>query len=63
MQRRVRIVFERIARESGGGRWERVDAGAERDEVERVIWEHVVQLEGGVEGPVRRLWEEHLLTS
>jgi len=61
MQRRVRLVFERIGKESG--RWERVDAGAERDVVESVIWGYVEKLEGNIEEPGKRLWEEHQPTN
>jgi len=57
----VRLVFERIGKESG--RWERVDAGAERDVVESVIWGYVEKLEGNIEGPGKQLWEEHLPTN
>jgi len=61
MQRRVRGLFERIGKESG--RWVVVDAGKQREAVRDDIWEHVEPLKGGVDGPVKRLWEVHLLTS
>jgi len=73
VQRRVRGVFDRIGREMGGdgdgdaaeqsGRWMKVDAGHEMDVVEGVIRGYVEPLAGGVERPVMRLWEEHLLQS
>jgi len=71
VQRRVRGVFDRIGKEmfvsEGGeegvnasGRWIKVDAGEEKDVVQGVVWALVEPLVGGVEGPVKRLWEEHL---
>jgi len=68
MQRRVRVVFDRIGKEMGSGvgeaepgeRWVKVDAGDEKDIVEGVIWELVKPLMNGVEKPIMRLWEEHL---
>jgi dTMP kinase len=60
MQRRVREVFERIGKESG--RWVVVDAGKQKEDVHEDIWGHVEPLKGGVDSPMKRLWEEHLLT-
>jgi hypothetical protein len=39
----------------------KIDVGHEKDIVEGVIWEFVKPLMNGVEKPVMRLWEEHLL--
>jgi len=69
MQRRVRVVFDRIGKEMGSGageaeldeRWVKVDAGHEKDIVEGVIWELVKPLMNGVEKPMMRLWEENCL--
>ena len=69
MQKRVRGVFERIqgemsaggGEEEGGRRWTKVDAGNDKDVVQGIIWDLVEPLLGGIEGPVNRLWEEHLL--
>lgn len=68
MQARVREVFKEIGREmhprrvfasrgAGGTRWVEVDAGREREVVEREVWGLVRPLvEGGVVGPVGKLW-------
>jgi dTMP kinase len=65
VQRRVRGVFDRIGKEmlvseGGSGRWTKVDAGEEKDVVQGEVWALVEPLVGGVQGPVKRLWEEHL---
>ncbi|KAF8199078.1 thymidylate kinase-domain-containing protein [Pholiota molesta] len=66
VQQRVRAVFKEIGREMdrrrffaprAAPRWVEVDAGRERDAVEREVWGLVRPLvEGGVAGPVGKLW-------
>jgi len=60
MQRHVREMFKRIEKESG--RWEVVDAGRQKEAVHQDILGLIEPLKDGVDSPVKRLWEEHLLT-
>ena len=61
MQERVRLVFDRIAEEvegSGVGKWVVLDADLEKEEVEQSVWDEVkVLVEGGVQEPIRKLWD------
>lgn len=60
VQRRVRDVFVRIGDEveGAGGKWLVIDADESQDDVERVIWDAVKDLVGGVEQPIERLWDD-----
>lgn len=44
----------------GMEKWVAIDAGRTREEVEKDIWEKVTPLVEGVNGPVRRLWNDLL---
>ncbi|PSR80369.1 hypothetical protein PHLCEN_2v6754 [Hermanssonia centrifuga] len=60
VQRRVRDVFERIAEEveGSGGRWVLVDADESEEEVQKVVWDTVKDIVGGIEGPIEKLWDD-----
>jgi dTMP kinase len=76
MQARVREVFGRLGDETSqasnragererekGTQWMIIDAGKERDAVSEEMWSHVEPLvkNGGLEGPVGRLWSDRVL--
>jgi dTMP kinase len=60
MQARVREVFGRLGKEMGTGKWVAIDAGRTREEVGADIWESVLPLADGVNGPISRLWNDLL---
>ncbi|THG95209.1 hypothetical protein EW026_g6409 [Hermanssonia centrifuga] len=60
VQRRVRDVFERVAEEveGSGGRWVLVNADESEEEVQKVVWDTVKEIIGGIEGPIEKLWDD-----
>ena len=65
VQRRVRMVFERIASEFHEENkervgWVHIDAGRTLDEVSEAIWCHIEPFIGGTEEPLGRLWSSIL---
>jgi len=58
MQRRVREVFQRIKDDvcQTGGRWVVIDAGQEKEVVQREIRERVGELAGSIDDKVGSLW-------
>jgi dTMP kinase len=63
LQKEVRNVFDRIAKEvlHDGGKWVTLDAGKERVVVSEDVWGLVEPLTEGIESPVQRLWNDKIL--
>lgn len=60
VQRRVRDVFVRIGDEveGAGRRWLVIDADESQEDVQKVMWDAVKDLVGGVDEPIEKLWDD-----